>query len=146
MVTGVIISAIESLAAGYKLGNLLHMKNLIFFTLALFITLAPALPARADALHYSAVIEDLPLMNGMAENSDDAVIFDKPGGRIVESVTHIAASEQEIDNFYRQNLPALGWKLVSAGQFLRDGESLQIKIEAAKNTREVHFILTPNSK
>ena len=55
------------------------------FIISGFILLA-SLPAVA-ASSYSTIIEDLPLMPGMVEKTDDAVIFDKPGGRIVETDT-----------------------------------------------------------
>lgn len=102
-----------------------------------------AAPAIAAETAYSSVLDDLPLMQGMTERPEDTVIFDNPGGRIMEFSAETTASAAAVKEFYRQALPPLGWKQARPAKFIRDKEML--KIDFAKNNGEtiVHFALTP---
>lgn len=97
------------------------MKHL-FFALLLF----AAVPAFAET-HYSTVITDLPLMEGMTERADESVTFDDPTGRIVETVTTRPAGD--VAGFYRTALPPLGWREVRANVYRRDGENLTVTLK-----------------
>ncbi len=95
---------------------------------------------------YSVIMEDLPLMPGMIEKADEAIVFDKPGGRIVETIAESSAEIKEIERFYVETLPALGWKASSSSRFTRDDEMLILTVEKKKGIASVHFVLTPNRK
>ena len=114
----------------------------IIFGLSVLISL----PAFAMGTGYSAVIEDLPLMSGMVEKADDAIVFDKPGGRIIETNIETPASPSEIEKFYAEALPSLGWKDLSPEGFIREDETLNISIEQKGRIALVHFSLTPTSE
>ena len=105
-----------------------------------------SLPAFATGTGYSSVIEDLPLMSGMIEKTDDAIVFDKPGGRIVETSIETPASPAEIERFYTEALPPLGWKGFLSEGFVREDERLNINIEQKGRVALVRFSLTPNSE
>lgn len=105
-----------------------------------------SLPAFALQTGYSGIIEDLPLMPGMVERSDEAVVFDKPGGRIVETQANSYASAADIERFYAGTLPPLGWKTLSSSEFSRDNERLKLRIEQKENNSVVYFTLTPDSE
>ena len=98
------------------------------FTIIGFLLLA-ALPAFAADTVYSSVLDDLPLMQGMTERPDDTVIFDKPGGRIVEFSAETAESKEAVKDFYQQALPPLGWKAAQPLKFIRDKEELKIDFD-----------------
>jgi hypothetical protein len=102
--------------------------------------------ALAAETAYSGVIEDLPLMTGMTEKAADAVIFDKPGGRIVETEAETSSPMEEIERFYTETLPPLGWKKLAPTSFVRDNEKLVLSLERKGTIILVHFTLTPAAK
>lgn len=111
-----------------------NLVMILFFTLAL--------TATALASEFSSVIEDLPLMPGMAELADNAVVFDTPGGRIVETIALTAATPQDIRRFYAAALPPLGWQAGAAGAYIRNGELLTV----TPTDKGVQFKITPATK
>ena len=104
---------------------------------------APAPVARADADAFVAGIEDLPLMPGLAEVRDAGVVFDKPGGRIVEAYAEGAVRRAEVIGFYRQTLPQLGWQSAGDTAYRREGERLEIVILGDDGELVVRFTLQP---
>jgi hypothetical protein len=89
---------------------------------------------------------DIPLAPGLVESESGALIFDKPGGRIITIEALSAAPSAQIFAFYRASLPNLGWQRKAANPdaanpdasnpdtvntdiYLRDSEQLQVKIE-----------------
>jgi len=103
--------------------------------------LAPAARAGSDA--FVAGVEDLPLMPGLAEVRDAGIVFDTPGGRIVEAYAKGAARRAEIVGFYRQTLPQLGWQSVGETTYRREGERLEIVILGGDGDLVVRFTLQP---
>lgn len=101
-----------------------------------------SLPAFAGTA-YSFVIEDLPLMSGMLELPDDAVTFDQPGGRILETAAETQANPAAVRGFYASTLPSLGWQLQGASVFVRNNEKLQLDIDSKGGKTIAHFTLTP---
>jgi hypothetical protein len=113
-----------------------------FFLLCALLLLSPA-PAFAAPTVYSLVIEDLPLMPGMTEKSDEAVVFDSPSGRIVGTAAETEATETDIRGFYAETLPPLGWTILPPSGFVRDDETLTLEIEQKNGVALVRFNLTP---
>lgn len=105
-----------------------------------------ALSFSAAAAEFSTVIEDLPLMPGMVEKAEAAIVFDKPGGRIVETTAQSAATPAAVKNFYAAALPPLGWTAVPGG-YIRTGEKLTITPDGTPGGTPggtmVHFKITP---
>ncbi|MBT3991174.1 MAG: hypothetical protein HON14_03315 [Rhodospirillaceae bacterium] len=92
-------------------------------------------------------INDLPLMPGLALRSDAPVVFDTPGGRIVEVFAEGRIPKARIRAFYGSTLPELGWKPYAASQFQRDKELLKIEItEAANGTTMVRYSVVPKGQ
>ncbi len=103
------------------------------------------MPVFAAQTVYSTIIEDLPLMPGMVERTNDAIVFDKPGGRIVETSAAISASAADIKKFYDETLPPLGWKVTGNWTtFTREGETLKLSLEKQDDAILVHFSLNPH--
>jgi hypothetical protein len=90
--------------------------------------------------------EDVPLMFEL--DADDApMIFDAPGGRIVEARAIGNSSPLRVMTFYRETLAQLGWRAVATGTFEREGERLQMMISEPKSGMvEVRFSLSPAPK
>lgn len=104
--------------------------------------LGPAL-AIGDAA-YVAGIGDLPLMDGLIEDPDAAIIYDKPEGRIVEAVAHGDVTTDEVESFYRTTLVQLGWQATGDNlSFAREGELLIITVDESAGGATVSFSLAP---
>lgn len=101
--------------------------------------------ARADEQRFFSNISDLPLMNGLYELPDSAVVFDKEDGRIVESsAAGDGVAPERIMAFYRATLPQLGWKPVGQGAvYERGGETLQLKAENDAGVGVLRVLLAP---
>jgi len=93
---------------------------------------------------YVPGFEDLPLMFEL--DADDApMIFDAPGGRVVEARAHGSSSPTRVATFYRETLAQLGWRATSPGTFERDGEQLRLNVtEPQSGLVEVRFSLSPS--
>ena len=107
-----------------------------------------AVPADGQANEVGFVdgFEDLPLMPGLAVDDAAGVLFEKPTGRIVETVAGGRPGVSEIRSFYDATLPELGWQPVGGFGgllFRRSQETLQIEIHDNRRTRQVRFFLTP---
>jgi hypothetical protein len=77
-----------------------------------------------------AGIDGLFLMPGLQELEDEAVVFDKPGGRIIEAQAQGMVTARAVDAWYAQSLQANGWKSSKlSGQYFKDGEMLQLAIQ-----------------
>jgi hypothetical protein len=95
---------------------------------------------------YVPGFEDLPLMFEL-DADDEPMIFDAPGGRIVEARAVGTSTPLRVMSFYRETLAQLGWRAVSTGTFERDGEQLRMTIaEPQSGQVEVRFSLSPRSK
>ena len=85
---------------------------------------------------YFESLADLPIAPGLAEERDEAMVFDKPDGRIVEVVASGRTPVAGVEKFYTSVLPALGWTLASKNRdgrgvklgFEREGENLLLTI------------------
>lgn len=125
------------------------MYRLIVVLLLGCITLAvPALASdnetAAKTGAFFEALYDVPVMPGLEELKDQAVLFDKPDGRIA-SVTAASATlkEQDISAFYAQTLPQLGWKKSSENQYVRGKERLTMDVSRKPPLTVVHFALAP---
>lgn len=72
-------------------------------------------------------INDLPLMTGLSPLAGQGVVFDAPGGRIVEAWAEGSVSRAAVLSFYGSTLPQLGWTAAQPDLFRRDGETLRLE-------------------
>lgn len=91
---------------------------------------------------YVEGLEDLPLMPGLEAVPGETLVFDKPGGRIVQSTARGQVSAQEVRRFYRDTVPQLGWHLSGTDRFVKAGEVLRLEFRG-KRPLTVRFILSP---
>lgn len=108
--------------------------------------LALAGPASADGIGpatYLSVIDDVPLIDGLTEMTDNAFAFDKPEGRIAETVAQGTADTAFVESFYRATLPQLGWQAQGPGVWTRDKEKITLRVERRDNVTYARFTLSP---
>ena len=114
------------------------------------LALAGASPAQGLAQGSEAfvsTIEDLPLMPGLVEEAG-GVVFDSPGGRIVEAFAIGEVSEGEVRAFYGETLPQLGWRALDVGVYQRESEILKVEFPGgpgAPPPLTVGFTLSPKA-
>ncbi|GAB4372487.1 MAG: hypothetical protein Kow00114_33950 [Kiloniellaceae bacterium] len=104
---------------------------------------AAAAQAQTGGEAYVAGIPDLPLMPGLEALPDSSVVFDKPGGRIVEAFAQGSVSPQAVTAFYDETLPQLGWRREAPGAYLREGERLRLAFSQDAGRVTVQFRLLP---
>lgn len=127
----------------------LKVLRIAFLSLLVALAAAPAaFPAWAqDANRFVSVIDDLPLMEGLAEVGE-GVEFTTPQGRIVEATATAAAgiSRRAVLGFYAETLPQLGWTATGEGAFAREGERLELLFGRSAGALTVRFSLAPADK
>ncbi len=110
---------------------------------ATLILLATALvPGQALAAFVPGT-EDVPLAPGLTAAADDALVFDNPAGRIVQSVATGQGDADAVTRFYAETLPQLGWSKGADGHWTRGEEVLDIGIEQQGKRLSVRFQLSP---
>ena len=93
---------------------------------------------------FTKVIDDLPLMPGLQLVEDEDVLFSAPGsGRIAETNAVGPVDIDAVYNFYKKSLPHLGWKVVNAHTYEREGEKLSISAHANNKITLVNFSVKP---
>lgn len=113
--------------------------------LALLFALAATTACAADGIGFVSGIDDLPLMEGLAEEPGSAMIFDSPSGRIVQTEASGAVSGAEVLAFYAATLPELGWRRLGETAFVRQHETLDLEIAEKAGGVVVRFVLSPGT-
>lgn len=90
-------------------------------------------------------LEDIPLMQGLTELSDRTVSYDKPEGKIVESVASMqGVTRVQVLNYYRAVLPQFGWQLMDEGNmFFRGHEYIEIAFDEEAGQSFVRIMVKP---
>ena len=133
-----------------------HYKRIIFIGVGLFFLLGTFAVhmsgVRADTVsevwhdpQFFSALDDVPLMSGLEELPDATVLFDKPEGRIIESLAYMHdIQEQELLDFYNATLPEFGWGRIEENRFFRKKEYLEIYFENEDNTPLVRIMIKPS--
>ena len=94
--------------------------------------------------YFFSVIEDLPVMPQLVEDTDAAMTFESSAGRVAEVEANGLASSDAINAYYKQSLPQLGWLPQANGSYRRGNEFLAVEIKAGLNGAvKVLFHLAP---
>jgi hypothetical protein len=96
-----------------------------------------------EPARYLSELPDLPLMPELTEVDGAGVVFDKPGGRIVELYAQGEVSADSVWSFYDITLPQLGWRAAGGGAYSREGERLEIVVLSEAAPLAVRFTLRP---
>ena len=76
---------------------------------------------------FLSAIDDLPLMAQLDEIAGGVMVFDSPSGRIVESLTMGKVLKEDVEQFYSDTLPQLGWEKRAPGKYSREDEVLKLE-------------------
>lgn len=82
----------------------------------------------AAATDYLAGISDLPLPEGIKEETDKSTVFDSVIGRIVTAYAKGPGSADAVHDFYESTLPQLGWDETDEGNWRRENQVLKIDV------------------
>ncbi len=97
--------------------------------------------------NFLSVVEDLPLMDGLAEVEGSALIFSTQQGRIVEvsaqSISGDTIRRENVLVFYKHTLPQLGWRPAEVLNWVREDERLGLTVTVNGGKLFVRFLLTP---
>ena len=89
-------------------------------------------------------VDDLPIMDGLTEVANATVVFDKPGGRIVEAyATGRGLSTAEVLKFYAGTLPQLGWQRLSETEYQRESERLKLTVTRSEDKLTLRYDIAP---
>ncbi len=113
------------------------------FAVVLTLVLILVQPVCARAASFLTGFEDLPLMPGLSEQDGAGLMFDTPAGRILEAMAAGEATQQQVQTFYAQTLPELGWVRQSDTQYRRDQEVLRLDFSQAGRVLTVRFTISP---
>ena len=99
---------------------------------------------RAETLFFTS-IQDVPLMTGLEELGEQAVMFDKPEGRIMEVVASMnGVSEAQVRAYYESSLPSFGWIKLSENSYSRSNERLSLLFEDIEGHQFLRVMIAPN--
>lgn len=101
---------------------MMRMKH--YFSLMVIVSYLMSVSAIARAQDVGWV-GDVPVPAEALINTQTAVTFDSPSGRVVKFSFHSDFDETQIYSFYAQTLMNLGWNSYEDG-FARDGEVMNI--------------------
>ncbi len=76
---------------------------------------------------FLSAIDDLPLMAQLDEIAGGVMVFDSPSGRIVEALTMGKVLKEDVEQFYSDTLPQLGWEKRAPGKYSREDEVLKLE-------------------
>jgi hypothetical protein len=101
-------------------------------------------PSTGRAEGFLGIMEDLPLMPGLTEATDAAVVFDTAVGRIAETQASGGVKTAEVADFYAATLPQLGWILQGDGRYRRGGDVLRLYLTPTPDGgTAVRFAVSP---
>ncbi len=116
-----------------------NLFNLCLFSILILLT------APVQASEFFQGLTDIPVMPGLTQEPEQAVIFDTPGGRVVQAQAYAmdGLSGTDILSFYKAALPQLGWAGQGTERYVRDGERLDIEAFEAGGLWAVRLTLAP---
>ena len=100
--------------------------------------------AGAGQTQFFESIQDLPLMPGLIERADATLVFDKPEGRVIESVAEMQSlSDEQVRQYYASSLPQFGWEMAGEDIFVRQNEALQLAFESDSGYEILRIMISP---
>ena len=123
---------------------IIHRIRLPWFLASMLIvcvTLHVAPELKAQPASFVSVLPDLPLMEGLLEDTDSAVVFETDAGRIAEAIASGSLEQKSIVKFYVAALPQLGWHLLSNVRYQREGEVLSLEFSSTSGSQKITTVL-----
>ncbi|MBQ8464441.1 MAG: hypothetical protein IJ545_00350 [Alphaproteobacteria bacterium] len=108
-----------------------------FFYIFIFCFIGFASLVTAKDVKFIDGLEDIPLMSGLEQNTQNTVSFGNEEARFIEVyLTSSKVGFKAVEKFYTESLPQLGWIYQGTDDnsviFYRDGESLTFHKDASK--------------
>lgn len=122
------------------------MKRVFLFLILMVLVLPSTVTVAQQPARFLSVISEMPLMPGLIEEPDSAVVFEGPSGRIIEVVAIGDVSVNAIRSFYASILPELGWVLLENGDYHQEDEILRLEFihdPAERAKSGIRFLLYP---
>ena len=88
-----------------------------------------AFPAMAEDVFFAPNMPDVPVTEQMMMVEDSDFSFTSDNGLMSEVIYQTPQSVSDVQKFYAETLPSLGWDKTSAGVYRRLGDVLAIRIE-----------------
>ena len=92
---------------------------------------------------------DLPLMPGLTERPESAVVFDHATGQVATAVASGPVEPAAVRQFYRRTLPPLGWVPECAApdcappdRYRREGQALELALSPDRGETTARFLIT----
>ena len=85
-------------------------------------------PDRVLAAEFFETLYDVPVLLDLEEVSEEALVFDKPSGRIAYAVAVSFSNRVDILTAYQAALNQMGWEKKSITKYMREGEVLTISV------------------
>lgn len=120
------------------------MQRVAVTFILLWAVASTAATTRAAAQDFVPGLEDVPVMSGLQIVPGAGHIFDTPSGRLVESHARGSVTRKQVRSFYRDTLPALGWRHTGSDTYRRDDEILTVAVQGRDGDITVRFSLTPH--
>ena len=127
------------------------MRITLFLFASLVSLLVGSTTVRAEP--FLTGIADVPLPPDYIEQAADIMVFDTVNGRVITVEAYgPRRTTEEIQSFYLQTMPSLGWynRAPGTGQniltFDRDGENLSVHHDPAAERHVLKFYLQPNAE
>jgi len=102
----------------------------------------------ADNVRFIEGLEDIPLMNGLVQKTEETISFGNEESRFIE--VYLISTKfglKKIEKFYKESLPQLGWIYQGTEDdtiiFYREGEVLSIHKE---NNKPLKIRITVKNK
>lgn len=92
-------------------------------------------------------MQDVPLSENMQPLPEELLIYDNLDEHVILSSAVASADKQpQIQAFYKETLPELGWTEIAEGRWARDGEKLSIDFDQNASEIFIQFTLETISK
>jgi hypothetical protein len=131
----------------------MKMKKLSIFILFMGFNLNAAAAQEGGMLNDF----DMPLLEGLSENLEGAMLFDSPDGRIINAEATGDIPGARIFAYYKVVLPSLGWKVtedqlsgltceegaIFCLNAMREKEVLNLSINEKYESAKISFTLSP---
>ncbi len=127
------------------------MKHYLYIVTFILLILS-AERALAQETRFFDELYDVPVMAGLVALPEQAMSYDKPEGRISQSMAYAPNGNWDaITLFYKESLLQMGWKAVAPNKYAREGELLEITHEesaeegrnASNSGLIIRFLLRP---
>ena len=124
------------------------MRYYLLYMTAFIVAVLSISSVHAQNVRFFDTLYDVPVMEGLVVLPEQAMSYDKPEGRISQSMAYMPQGDWEaISLFYKESLLQMGWEALEQDKYSRENELLEIthenEEELAHSGVIVRFLLRP---